>query len=273
MRKLLLIATLSIFTALSLTGCSEQDVDKAVQKVGEVIEDNKISQEQLDSAEDKFNTVKDKTSEIVEEAKDAIMEEVEKATEEAEEATEEETTVEGDDSSADAGNAGHVGFDVDKATRVSASDVGGEGNVGGGVEIVVTSNPNLKASNDGDENHDITFASGNEASNAGSEVAEPKVLATTKEDFNKRNLFYKTNCIEDVETYANIVVESRGDQPDGHIGLDIRKMVANDAYLKALKVLSKIDFEDISVSSKLVNKYNEGEEEFTKALVEILSAM
>jgi hypothetical protein len=243
MRKLLLIATLSIFTALSLTGCSEQDVDKAVQKVGEVIEDNKISQEQLDSAEDKFNAVKDKTSEIVEDAKDAILEEVEESTEEAEEATEEETTVEGEDSSADAGNAGHVGFDVDKATRVSASDV--------------------------------TVAAGNEAavSEPDVNVAEPKVLATTKEDFNTRNLFYKTNCIEDVETYANIVKESRSDKPDVRINFDIRQSVANDAYLKALNVLSKIDFEDIRVSSKLVNKYNEGEEEFTKALVEILSAM
>lgn len=242
MKKLLLIATLSIFTAFSLTACSAQDVDKAVQKVGDVIEDNKISQEQLDSAEDTFNNVKDKTAEIVDEAKDAIMEEVEKS-------TEEETTVE----DATAG---------EESSAVPDS-------IGVGLEIVVTSNTNLKSSN-GDENHDVTFATGN---GVVKDVAEPTVLAATKEEFSKMDLFYRTNCIEDVEAYADIVKESRSGEHSGNVGLDIRKMVANDAYLKALEVLSKIDFEDISVSSKLVNKYNEGEEEFTKALVEILSAM
>ena len=252
MKKLLLIATLSIFTAFTLTACSEQDIDKAVQKVGDVIEDNKISQEQLDSAEDTFNNVKDKTSEIVNEAKEAIMEEVEESTEAA---TEEETTVDSEDSSASAGNKGseNVEFAVSKATRV-------------------------RAGNGGDENHDVTFANGNDAIARSAvadvnEFAEPTVLASTKDDFRTRDLFYITNCIEDVEAYADIVRESRSGEHSGNVGIDIEKIVANDAYLKALSVLSKIDFEDISVSSKLVNKYEVSEEEFTKALIEILSNM
>lgn len=233
MRKKLLIATLTIFTALSLTACSEQDVDKAVQKVGEVIEDNKISQEQLDSAEDTYNTVMDKASDIVNEAKDVILEEVEKSTEETEESTEEETTVEGENSSANAGNV-DIKFDVEKAKAA--------------------------------KNTDVTVAE--------SSIAEPTVLASNNSDFSTRDLFYITNCMEDIDAYVNVVRQSEIDSLNyvgHHMGIDLRKASANRAYLYALDALSKIDFEDISVSFDLINKYNEDEEEFTKALVEILA--
>lgn len=242
MKKLLLIATLSIFTAFSLTACSRQDVDKAVQKVSDVIEDNKISQEQLDSVEDAFNNVKDKAGEIVDEAKDAVLDDVEKSTEDVEESTEEETTVDGEDSASNYNNHG-VKFNIEKA----------------------------KGAND----HNVTFASGNEAAVAGGDVSidTTNILNPFNSDFDTKNLFYRTNCIEDVASYVNIVEESRSGEHSGNVGLDIRKMVSNDAYLKALSVLSKIDFEDINVSSKLVNKYNVSEEEFTKALIEMLSNM
>ena len=239
MKKLLLIAILSIFTAFSLTACSRQDVDKAVQKVSDVIEDNKISQEQLDSAEDAFNNVKDKAVEIIDEAKDAVSDEVEKSTDE-ETTVEEETTQDGKDS---AFNNKGVKFNIEKAN--------------------------------GANDHNLTIAAGNEVTVSSDDVSidTTNILNHYNSVFDTKNLFYRTNCIEDVASYVNIVEESRSGEHSGNVGLDIRKMVANDAYLKALSVLSKIDFEDINVSSKLVNKYNVSEEEFTKALIEMLSNM